>query len=711
MVLAQTATTPQTAPGSQQGKPVPIPTPTSDPEGDKPIVSDKDFNAALPKLSDDINAPLEPIPQDAPFTPQTADKAPDSTTPPPAPVVEPGTLPPPSEPPTELAQPLPPLDSYNTAPVVDVAVTDDKKGAQVRYDTVVNGLDALKLDGQFRTFSALKKGGGKAANIPMVTARAREDEALAIRLMKSKGYYDASAVSVIENVPNDPTRVRAVINAVPGNLYKLGEIKVDAYPVAPNDLITKNLPLRTGDPIEAERIQGAEANVSLQLGQTGYPFARLGTRDILLDEANFTGDYTLPIDTGPRSSFGDITTTGKLAFGADHIRILRRFKPGQLYDTRGIDDLRKALVATGLFSTVAVEPVDTGKDAPDGTRIVDIAVTQRVGKTRSIAATGGYSTGQGLRAEATYTARNAFPPEGALIFTAVGGTQEQGAGATFRRSNWRQRDRTLSFGLAAGRNNYDAFNAVSLSLIGRVSYDSTPIWQKKFTYQYGFELTGTNEDVYDFGLGKRKRGTYFIAALPLMGQFDRSKNKRTPDMGLLDPTQGYRIKLTLSPETSVRGAARPYLRAMAEASGYYPVMDSLTIAGRVRVGSIQGISRDDLVPSRRYYGGGGGSVRGYGYQRLGPFDPNGDPVGGRSLNEFALEARYRVGNFGIVPFVDAGNSYESSMPKFNDLRFGAGIGGRFYTNFGPVRIDVATPLNRRKGDSRIALYISIGQAF
>lgn len=701
MLLAQTA--PTTPDPAKQSKPVPIPTPTADPDGDKPIVSDKDFNAALPKLSDDINAPLEPIPQDAPFTPQTADKAPDSATPP-APIVEPGTLPPPPEPPAELAQPLPPLDSYNTAPVVDVAAIDDKKGAQLRYDTVINGLDSLNLDGQFRTFSALKKGGGKAANIPMVTARAREDEALAIRLMKGKGYYDASAVSVIETIPNDPTRVRAVVNAVPGNLYKLGTITIDAYPVTPDDLIAKNLPLRTGDPIEAERIQGAEANVSLQLGQTGYPFARLGTRDILLDEQAFTGDYTLPVDTGVRSSFGDITTTGKLAFGADHIRILRRFKPGQLYDTRGVDDLRKALVATGLFSTVAVEPVDTGKDAADGTRIVDIAVTQRVGKTRSIAGTAGYSTGQGFRAEATYTARNAFPPEGALIVTAVAGTQEQGAGVTFRRSNWGQRDRTLSFGLAAGRNNYDAFNAVSLSLNGRVSYDSTPIWQKKFTYYYGFELTGTNEDVYDFGAGKRRRGTYFIGALPVMGQFDTSND-------LLNPTKGYRVKLSLSPEGSVRGRARPYLRALAEASTYYPVTDALVVAGRVRVGSIVGIARDDLAPSRRYYGGGGGSVRGYGYQRLGPFDPNGDPVGGRSLNEFALEARYRFGNFGIVPFIDAGNSYESSMPKFNDLRFGAGIGGRFYTNFGPIRIDVATPLNRRKGDSRIALYISIGQAF
>ena len=686
----------------QNGEPKPIPTPTTDPDGDKPIVPDDQFDKSLPKLSDDINAPLEPIPQDAPFTPQTADKAPPSAQGPTPPIV-PGALPPVAPPPPELAEPLPPLSTYDTTPITEVADVPGGKGVELRYDTVVNGLPD-GLDAQFGAFSSLRKGHGKAANAAMVAARGREDEALAVRLMHSLGYYDASAVSVIENVPGDPTRVRAIVNATAGKRYTFGSVSVDAKPVEPSDLITKNLPLKVGDPIETDRVQGAEANVSVQLGNNGYPFARLGTRDILLDEQTNTGDYTLPVDVGPRSSFGDISTSGKLAFGPDHIKVLRRFKPGELYDTSRVDDLRKALVATGLFQTVTVEPVDTGKKAPDGTEIVDLAVTQRVGRTRSISATGGYSTGQGIRLEGSFTARNAFPPEGAFIGTLVAGTQEQSGSVTFRRSNWLKRDRTLSFGLSAGHNNYDAFNALTLSLTGRVSYDSTPIWQKPLTYYYGFELTGTSEDAYNFKQNKRDRGKYFIAALPGMIQWDTSDD-------LLNPTKGYRLKLTLSPETSVRGPIRPYLRTMLDGSYYYSPTNNLVLAGRVRVGSIINVSRDDLAPSRRYYGGGGGSVRGYGYQRLGPFDPNGDPVGGRSVNEFAVEARYRFGNFGVVPFVDAGNSYVTAMPQFKDLRFGAGIGGRFYTNFGPIRIDVATPLNKRKGDSRIALYISIGQAF
>jgi translocation and assembly module TamA len=104
-------------------------------------------------------------------------------------------------------------------------------------------------------------------------------------------------------------------------------------------------------------------------------------------------------------------------------------------------------------------------------------------------------------------------------------------------------------------------------------------------------------------------------------------------------------------------------------------------------------------------------VRGFGYQELGPKDAKGNPIGGRSLIEFSLEARYRFGNYGIVPFIDAGNVYESQYPKLSGMRLGAGIGGRLYTNFGPLRADVAVPLGRRKGESKFAIYVSIGQAF
>ncbi|MDB5738128.1 MAG: hypothetical protein JWO65_1796, partial [Sphingomonas bacterium] len=162
---------------------------------------------------------------------------------------------------------------------------------------------------------------------------------------------------------------------------------------------------------------------------------------------------------------------------------------------------------------------------------------------------------------------------------------------------------------------------------------------------------------------------------------------------------------------ALHNGLRPYLRTQLDGSAYYPVGDKLVIAGRGRVGTTVGIARFDLAPSRRYYAGGGGSVRGFGYQQLGPKDVQNNPIGGLSSTELAFEARYRFGNFGIVPFFDAGRVGQTAMPSISGMRYGAGIGGRYYTNFGPMRLDVATPINRQPGESKIALYISIGQAF
>ena len=686
-----------------------------DPQANAPIVPDAEFNAALPPLSGDINAPLEAMSTmqatqpsaTAIPTPQTAPPLPASTTS--QPLATGDTIAPVAPEDPQLAQPLTPLSSFDSTPLQTAADIKGDRAPEIRYDMEVRGLAELNLDDEFRSLSALRDGKGKASNATQVSARAREDEALAVRLMKSLGYYDATAVSTLQRTDQgegQAGRLNVLLTATPGRLYRLSSITVKADPTTPPDLVRSNLPLKVGDPIEAARIQGAEANVSLVLPRRGYPFVKLGDRDILLEDQGPepVGAYTLPVDTGPRSSFGQLTTTGDKVFDLGHLNVFPRFEEGQLYDSRLTDDLRNALVATGLFNGVAVEPKRTGRMNPDGTEAIDLQVTQTKGPARTLSGEAGYSTGQGVRAQASFTHRNLFPPEGALIASVIAGTQEQGLSGTFRRSNAGRRDRTFQVIASASHQNYDAFDAFIGTVAFRWSYDSTPIWQKKFTYAFGGELTGTNESVYDFAAGERRRGTYGIAAIPGQVVFDQSND-------LLNPTRGYRLKLNLSPETSVRGAVRPYARTMVEGTFYYPLNDSLVIAGRARAGAIFGIERDDLAPSRRYYGGGGGSVRGYGFQRLGPFDPQGNPVGGRSLNEFALEARYRFGNFGIVPFVDAGNSYESTLPTGKDLRFGAGIGGRFYTNFGPLRVDVATPLNPRPGDGKVALYISIGQAF
>ena len=197
---------------------------------------------------------------------------------------------------------------------------------------------------------------------------------------------------------------------------------------------------------------------------------------------------------------------------------------------------------------------------------------------------------------------------------------------------------------------------------------------------------------------------FYIAGLNGQLGFDQTDS-------LLDPTKGYRVTTLIQPEATVNKGFDPYVRARLDASAYYSVTDQLVVAGRVRFGTIQGAGLFDIAPSRRLYAGGGGSVRGFAYQKLGELAPDGNPIGGRSLNEGSLELRYRFGNYGVVGFIDAGQAYRETMPQFSDLRYGVGIGGRFYTNFGPVRLDVATPLARRSGEARINIYVSIGQAF
>ena len=648
--------------------------------GDAPAplsLSDPAFDAALPPLDETAAPSAKPIP-----VPTAADP--------------------------ELAQPLPPIATFDATPPPAIAAVDDGKKTDVRYTTEIVGLKQIGLEDEFRALSSLIKQGKTAANAAQVSARATEDVKLAERLLRSEGYYDGVASSVVNIVANQPGRVAVVLTATPGPRYDLGTISVIGPDTIPPRLTYGALDLKSGAPIVAQGIVDAEARVALRLPEQGYPFVKVGARDILLDSVTHIGDYTLPVEPGARSSFAGFRVAGDPVFTADHVKLLARFKPGQLYDSRKVDDLRQALVGTSLYSTVSIEPVvSDAAPLPDGTQPVDVLVRQMKGKWRSLAASAGYGTGEGIKLQGSWTNRNLFPPEGALILGAVAGTQEQSVSATFRRSNAGKRDRTFQVTASVDRQRFDAYKAQTVDLAASLSRASTPIWQKRWTYSIGGELIATREkgnNPNDVFIGDK--GTYFIAAIPLQLGYDRSNS-------LLDPTTGYRLTLRLSPEAQKRsgGGFDGYVRTLLEGSGYYPVMDSLTLAGRVRVGSIQGIARDDIAPSRRLYSGGGGSVRGFAYQDLGPHDVNNDPIGGRSLNEFALEGRYRFGNFGVVPFFDGGQVYEGTLPKFSGMRYGAGIGGRYYTNFGPFRVDLATPISRRKGDPKVAVYFSIGQAF
>jgi translocation and assembly module TamA len=326
-------------------------------------------------------------------------------------------------------------------------------------------------------------------------------------------------------------------------------------------------------------------------------------------------------------------------------------------------------------------------------------------QVHTIAGEAGYGTGEGIRLEGSWQHRNLIKPEGAVTARAVAGTREQLLGASLRQNNFRKRDQVLTAQVAASHLDQKAFDARTFQIGAGLERQTNIIWQKQWTWSVGAELIASDERDVDVDSGTTRRRTFLIAALPATLQYDGSND-------LLDPTDGFRLSGRVSPELSLQNGAFGYTRAQIDGTFYQPVSDRIVLAGRARLGTIFGASRDRIAPSRRFYAGGGGSVRGFGYQDLGPRDPIfKDPIGGRSLAEFAIEARVRVGNFGIVPFLDAGNIYTAPLPRLDSLRFGTGIGIRYHTSFGPIRLDVGTPINRRSGEPRIAVYVSLGQAF
>jgi len=678
--------------------------PASTPAPAAPIIPDSEFDAAIPALGPDddpeLSAPLESIEAFERRMVEQAQEPAQGSAP-----VAPGQD-------VELAAPLPQLEQIAEMPIA-LAQEDetDTSEVAVAYRMDVEGLEAVDkqtdadLIDAFNALSALRKGKGAAGNLAMIRARLAEDSQLLQTILAAQGWYSPSIRSrIVAAKEAGEGEVTAVLAVDPGRRYAFSEIVIDAAPTDPPDLIQRNLGLRVGEAILADQVLAEEARVAVALPENGYPFAELGEREIMLDREAGTGRYVLPVKPGPRGRFNGFTTSGKLAFGADHLKVLSRFREGELYDSRKVDDLRKALVATGLFSAVSVEPQRSGQPVGDGTEYVTLAVKQEAGPPRTIAGTIGFATGQGLTAKASWTHRNLFPPEGALILQGVAGTQEQGLGATFRRANAGARDQTVELTVEAFRNDYEAYNAYTGRIAGRISRDSTPLWQKRLTYAFGLEALATGETDYDTATGERNRRTYYVAGAAGQLGLDATDD-------LLNPTRGYRLTGLVQPEATLNKGFNPYARARFEASAYQPVTDGLVVAGRVRIGMIHGADLLDIAPSRRLYVGGGGSVRGFGYHALGEVAPDGRPTGGRSSADGSFEARYRFGYYGLVAFIDAGQAWRETTPQFNDLRYGLGIGGRFYTNFGPVRVDIATPLARKADEARFNVYVSIGQAF
>ena len=609
----------------------------------------------------------------------------------------------------DATEPVAPTAQPNAAPAEQAAVEQvaSEGPSEQRYTVSVEGTsalpDAAELLEAFRKASALEKDDDEPANVAQIDRRSRADTELLAELLRARGYYDA-AVEARAELAGDVLRV--IIAAEPGQQYRFAEVSLPGLDNAGADAaqsLRDTFGVKAGDPVVAQDVIDAGVALRTALGEQGYAEARIGEQEVEINHQTRLATLNLPVDPGPIGRFGSIRVSGEPPFSSRHVGTIARFKRGDPFKRSKVDDLRRALIATGLVSVaeVRVLPVDGG-------RTVDLAVKLEPAPARTIAGELGYGTGEGARVEGSWQHRNFFNPEGALTLRGVLGTNEQLAGASIRRNNFLRRDQVLNLQATASHREFDAYEASTLLLAGNIERQSNFIWQKTWTWTGGAELLATDERGVFASAGLKDTRTFLIAAAPVSLGYDGSDS-------LLDPTTGFRLLGRISPEVSFHGGGRTYVRGQFDASAYRPLSDRVVAAGRIRVGTIIGAGVFDLAPSRRFYSGGGGSVRGYGYQRLGPKDMDGDPVGGRGLAEFAIETRVRLshfgGNLGIVPFFDGGTLGDDSLPSFSNWRFAVGLGARYYSSFGPIRIDVGMPLNRQEGDGPVAVTVSLGQAF
>ncbi len=535
--------------------------------------------------------------------------------------------------------------------------------------------------------------------------RARSAAENATALLRSEGYYQAT---VQDDVEGEETPV-AVVVVVLGPRFLLATPTVTWTDEVPSPEIDQaargELDLTAGEPGRAIDVIGAEGRLVAALSRRGHADARATPRRVVVDHATQTVEPEYRIDAGPLVRLNGVRLETRGRTNPDWVDYLRPWEEGDVYDAEQVAELERRLLETGVYDGVGVALAPAEQVTANGHRPVIVTLTDRPRRILEVGAT--ISTGEGAGIDAIWTHHNRFGRADTLRYQARIANIDSRIGADLSLPHWRRPGRTLTLSGAVVNEDTDAYVRTALTAsadlrqrIGRTSY---------FTYGVGLDAGQYQENRFDP-----------LTQLPV--SFDRdlviltARGSAYTDASNdpLDPTRGWRLFVSAQP-TAVAGEDTVlFVRAEAQVSAYLPIQDDArtVLAGRVRLGSILGGDELTVPSDRLFYSGGGGSVRGYSYQGVGPRLPDNTPRGGISLFETSIEARHKLrGALGAAVFVDAGAVGFEEYPDFGDLRFGAGVGVRYDLPFGPIRADIAFPLDKRDGDADFQIYVSIGQAF
>jgi translocation and assembly module TamA len=548
-----------------------------------------------------------------------------------------------------------------------------------------------------------------------LVARARGDYGRILAALYSQGRYGGSIEILVQGQPADtirpdvelPDPVPVTVNVDPGPPFRFGTIRIEGLPETPlteeddDALKLEDWVLVQGEEARSGAILDTEGRLVEFWRQRGHPTARVPTREIVADHRTRTVDVVLAVEPGPAAVLGSAEIAGTERMDPLFVQWMTGIRPGEPYDPDTIRRSRERLQRLGVFSSVAVE--EEKAVGPDGILPVTFRVSER--KRRLIGGGASYSTVDGAALEAYWMHRNLFGRaeslrlEAAVSRIGAEGLQEglnYSALATFRKPGVFTPDTDFTFQLGGRREYLDDYE--SLTVFAR------PGFERRFSDQLiGRTALNLERSRVEDAFGTND---YLILSLPSEVDYEGSDNK-------LDPTEGFRGTMSAEPFLEFEQSTVALI-ASGSVSAYrgFGEDDRVVLAGRAALGSIIGGSLEDIPADRRFFLGGGGSIRGYEFRSVGPRLGD-EVVGGLSFWEASVEARFRVTErIGIVPFLDAGAAYPESIPDFSeDIRVGAGLGLRYNTGLGPLRFDVAVPLTPQADDPSVAFYVGLGQAF
>ncbi|HEY3910843.1 MAG TPA: BamA/TamA family outer membrane protein [Stellaceae bacterium] len=574
--------------------------------------------------------------------------------------------------------------------------------ADIRYQAMISGAGKGDLADLLDKVSDLKTlEDHPPASEEALRRRADRDLGRFADAAHSLGYWDA-AFSYDIDAAAKPQQV--TVKATPGPLYHVASVAVlgpdgKPLPIPPGPA---PLPLQPGAPARTAPVVATESTLLTIFGDNGHPFAKALHRQVVIDRTEHTMSVTYTIAPGPRTRFGPAAITGLKELNPDYVERRLRWRRGEVYNAAKVEETRQALIESGLFSTVRITPM--AEPGEPGAAHMTIDATER--PHRTIGAGLGYNTSQGAAARVFWENRNLFGNAEYLRLAATAGQQVYGVNANFRRPDVLATDQDF---LATAEiadetpNAYHSRRALATSGFERR-------FGRRLTIGAAFEAEKANvEQLANVSTNTSLQRTqhYTLIGIPAYVKFDATDN-------LLSPTRGWRAQLAVTP-AHIFSPNVTFVTNLLSASSYWQVgaQGRAVLAGRVELGSLDGAPLSEIPADQRIYVGGGGSIRAYGYQMAGPLASNNDPIGGKSSLVVNFEARVKVTDtIGLVPFVDAGSYYETSVPQLDHrLFYGVGLGLRYYTAFGPLRLDLATPLYKRSADSWVQVYISLGEAF